>query len=253
MTFAARLSAVALGIALSATSAGAETALAAVAANYAGAAEALAEQFRAETGHEVQITTGATGKLYAQIREGAPFDLMLSADAKTPAQLETDGAAIPGSRFTYAVGKLALWAPGGGLPEADPAAALDAPGVLFVAIANPDLAPYGLAAQQALEALGKWDNLQGKIVKGENIGQTFSMAESGAAQLGFVALSALVAPDKPARGAHWVVPQDLYQPIRQDAVLLTHGAGNPAAEGFLEFLKSDAAKSVATEFGYGTD
>jgi molybdate transport system substrate-binding protein len=238
---------------LAATSAHADEALVAVAANFAGAVEAIGGAFAKDTGHTIQVTTGATGKLYAQIGEGAPFAVLLSADAKTPAKLEEEGKAVAGTRFTYAVGKLSLWSADPGRVGADPKAALIASDTLHVAIANPDLAPYGVAAREALTALGLWETIQPKIVMGENIGQTFSMVDSGAAQMGFVATSAVQAPGKEPKGSRYDVPQELFKPIRQDAVLLKAGEGNAAAIAFLDYLKGDKAKGIIASFGYGTE
>jgi molybdate transport system substrate-binding protein len=245
----------ALGLAalLAAAPANADEALVAVAANFAGAVEAIGGEFAKDTGHTIQTTTGATGKLYAQIGEGAPFAILLSADSKTPAKLEEEGKAVADTRFTYAVGKLSLWSADPGRIGADPKAALTAAETLHIAIANPDLAPYGVAAREALTALGLWDTIQPKIVMGENIGQTFSMVDSGAAQMGFVATSAVQAPSKESEGSRYDVPQDLFKPIRQDAVLLKAGEGNAAATAFLDYLKGDKAKSIIASFGYGTE
>jgi molybdate transport system substrate-binding protein len=229
----------------------AQEALAAVAANFAEAAQALAPLFQEATGYSLVLTTGSTGKLYAQVGAGAPFDLMLSADAATPARLVAEAKAVEGSGFTYAVGRLTLWSPDADRIGADGRAALQQPDLRFVAIANPDLAPYGLAAREALHSLGLWEALQPKIVMGQNVGQTNSLVASGAAELGFVALSAVLSPRNEARGSRWDVPQALYQPIRQDAVLLNHGADNPAALAFLDYLRSPAAGQVIEAFGYG--
>jgi molybdate transport system substrate-binding protein len=231
----------------------ADEALVAVAANFAGTVEAVRGEFTKDTGHTIEITTGATGKLYAQISEGAPFAILLSADAKTPAKLEQEGKAVPGSRFTYAVGKLSLWSGDAGRIGDDPKAALTAAETLHVAIANPDLAPYGIAAREALTAMGLWDTIQPKIVMGENIGQTFSMVESGAAQMGFIATSAIAAPGGAPKGSRYDVPQSMFTPIKQDAILLKAGEGNKAAIAFLDYLKSDKAKAIVASFGYGTE
>lgn len=228
----------------------AETALVAVAANFAEAAEALMPLFRQASGHDLHLTTGSTGKLYAQIGEGAPFDVMLSADAATPARLLAEGNAVDCTSYTYAIGKLTLWSSDAGRIGKDGREALADPALRFVALANPDLAPYGVAAREALQALGLWDVLEPKIVMGQNIGQTHSMVATGAAELGFVALSAAVSPRTSKEGSRWDVPQDLYTPIRQDAVLLNHGAGNAAARAFLEFLRTPAAAAVIEGYGY---
>ena len=227
-------------------------ALIAVAANYAGAAEAVAEAFARDTGHEVQITTGSTGKLYAQIAQGAPFAALLSADAKTPERIEAEGLGVAGSRFTYAIGRLTLWSGDEGRIGDDPVAALLAPDTLYIAIANPDLAPYGVAAREVLQAMGIWEAVAPKLVMGQNIGQTFSMVDAGAAQLGFVATSAVEGPGIARRGSRHDIPQALFSPIAQDAILLNPGRDNPAARAFLEYLKGDTARAIARSFGYKT-
>lgn len=225
------------------TPAQAESALAAVAANFAGVAEILATRFNADTGHEVALTTGSTGKLYAQIGQGAPFDLLLSADADIPARLQAEGH---GTAFTYAYGTLTLWAPKG--QATDPKELLLDAATLNIAIANPDLAPYGAAAKTALEGMGIYDQLTPKIVMGQNIGQTFALVDTGAASAGFVAKSAIPAN---SAGYVWDVSPDLYPAIRQDAILLQHGADNAAAAGFLDYLQSDAARAIIADYGYG--
>lgn len=230
----------------------ADTALVAVAANFAETADALLPAFRDATGHDLEITTGSTGKLYAQIVAGAPFDVLLSADAATPARLLDEGRAVAGSGFTYAVGRLTLWSADPARIGGDGRAALADPGLRFVAIANPDLAPYGIAAREALQSLGLWEALQPKIVMGQNIGQTHAMVATGAAEIGFVALSAVLSPRAGTEGSHWNVPQAMYAPIRQDAVLLAPGADNAAARAFLEFLRGPEAAAVIDRFGYGT-
>lgn len=230
--------------------AAADTALVAVAANFAEAAEALVAPFQEASGHDLSLTTGSTGKLYAQIAAGAPFDVMLSADAGTPAQLLDGGNAVAGTAFTYATGQLTLWSSDFARIGDDARAALADPALRFVAIANPDLAPYGVAARETLQSLGLWDRLQTKIVMGQNVGQTHAMVATGAAEVGFVALSAVRSPRARIEGSRWDVPQDLYAPIRQDAVLLRHGADNAAATAFLDFLRSDEAAAVIDAFGY---
>lgn len=231
----------------------AEDALIAVAANYAGAVSAVADAFAKDTGHSVQITTGATGKLFAQIAEGAPFAVMLSADAKTPARIEAEGLGVAGTRFTYAVGKLTLWSHDAGRIGADPKAALVAEDTLYIAIANPDLAPYGIAAREALQAMGLWEALQPKIVMGQNVGQTFSLVDSGAAQVGFVATSGVQIPGAAPKGSRHDIPQEMFAPIRQDAILLNPGKDNLAARAFLDYLKGDTAKAIAQSYGYGVE
>jgi molybdate transport system substrate-binding protein len=227
-------------------------ALVAVAANFAGAAEAIGKAFTEQTGHTVAFTTGSTGKLYAQISEGAPFEVLLSADAKTPEKIANEGNGVAGSRFTYAIGRLAIWSADRGRIGSDPKAALGDPETIHVAIANPELAPYGVAARQALEFMGIWDGIQPKIVMGENIGQAFAMTQSGAAQIGFVALSAVKNPERPGDGSLFEVPQDWFEPIRQDAILLENGKDSEAAKAFLEFLKGPKAREISAGFGYGS-
>jgi len=242
----------ALLLVLAAPAARAETALAAISANFKETAEALLPLFREATGHDVTLTTGSTGKLYAQVVAGAPFDVMLSADAATPAALIAAGHAEAGTAFTYATGRLALWSADPGRIGADGRAALADPGLRFLAIANPELAPYGAAAREALVSMGLWAALEPRIVMGQNIGQTHSMVASGAAEIGLVALSAVKSPRAAIAGSHWEVPQRHHAPIRQDAVLLSHGQGSAAARAFLDFLRGREAAEVIARFGYGT-
>lgn len=229
----------------------AEEAMLAVAANFAEPMQRLEAMFEERSGHALTLVLGSTGKLYAQITNGAPFDVLLAADQERPVRLVEADHAVAESRFTYAVGRLALW-------SADPGMIADGGGnpVLrsgdfdHVAIANPKLSPYGQAAKQTLERLGLWDDLSPKVVQGENIGQTFQMVATGNAELGFVALSYVVSERNAMPGSRWDVPAGLHEPIRQDAVLLARGAENPAAAGFLEFLRSPEAQTVVERFGY---
>ena len=213
----------------------------------------LVPMFEQQSGHRLTVTTGSTGNLYAQITAGAPFQILLSADAGTPQRLEGEGGAVAGTRFTYAIGRLALWSSDGDRIGEDGRAALAAADLRHIAIANPDLAPYGLAAREALQNLGLWDSLQDKIVMGENIGQAHSLVATGNAQLGLVALSAVLSPRAATRGSHWIVPQELYTPIRQDAILLAAGADSEAARAFLDFLKSPEARQVIERYGYAIE
>jgi molybdate transport system substrate-binding protein len=222
----------------------------AVAANFAEPIKAIASVLQKTTGHTLKISVGATGGLYAQIRNGAPFDAMLAADTKTPAQLEADGLAQPGSRFTYATGKLVLW-------SAD-AAKVDAQGAVLkggafrkLAIANPKTAPYGAAAVQTMEELGLADALRRKLVQGESIGQTYNFAFTGNAEIAFVAMSQVLEAGKLKGGSMWVVPQNLYAPIEQGAVLLKRGANNEAAVALMKLLKSPNVKDLIRSYGYG--
>lgn len=227
--------------------------LIAVAANFAEVIDELKPLFEKASGHKLQSTTGSTGKLYAQIKEGAPFHALLSADASTPKRMEKEQLAVGGSRFTYAIGQLTLWSVDEGRIASDGQIALKASDVRHIAIANPDLAPYGVAARETLQSLGLWDTLRSKIVMGQNIGQTHSMVATGNAQLGFIALSAVLSPREKSKGSRWDVPQNLFTPIRQDAVLLTVGAKNEAAIAFMKFLKTPDARLVIERYGYGIE
>lgn len=226
-----------------------EEAVIGVAANFAEVVERLEKDFERRSGHALTVVVGSTGKLYAQIAHGAPLDAFLAADQARPQRLESEGLAVAGSRFTYAVGRLTLWSRTPG--AVDGAATLRDGSFRLLALANPALAPYGEAARQTLENLGLWDDLEDRIVLGETVGQAYALVASGNAELGFVALSYVRSPRNRTPGSRWDVPSDLYEPIRQDAVLLTRAAANPAARGFLDFLRSDAAKAVIESYGYG--
>ena len=233
--------------------AAAEEAVVAVAANFSEVAELLAKDFEQASGHKLTFVAGSTGKLYAQITNGAPFDAFLSADQETPARLEKEGQAVAGSRFTYATGRLTLWSPEPGRVASDGAATLKEGKFRLLAIANPELAPYGAAAKQALEKLGLWERFKDRIVMGETIGQAHAMVASGNAELGFVALSHVLSPRTETKGSRWDVPAHLYAPLQQDAVLLARAAGNPAARGFLDFLRSAKARKVMETYGYAVE
>ncbi len=220
----------------------------AVAANFTRPAEELGAAFTARTGDRVVFSFGATGGLYAQISQGAPFEVLLAADAVRPALAVSEGLGVPGSVFTYAVGRLALYGPQADL--GDGAAVLRAGAFRYLAIAQPKSAPYGAAALETLAALGLIEALTPKLVTGESISQTLQFVDSGNAELGFVALSQVI--DKPATQV-WRVPGALYQPIAQDAVLLETGADNPVAQAFLDFLKSAEGKAIIARYGYETD
>ncbi len=221
---------------------------AAVAANFIKPMKEVVARFEEKTGHKVTLSFGSTGKLYAQIRNGAPFDLFLSADSTTPAKLEQEGLGVAGSRFTYATGRLALWSPKEGYVDQG-GEVLKKGDFRHVAIANPKTAPYGVAARQVLEGMGLWAGIGPRIVQGENIAQTHQFVASGNAELGFIALSqAKDAAD--AGGSLWVVPQALYSPIEQDAILLQHGKDNSAARKLLAYLKGDEARAVIKAYGY---
>ena len=221
----------------------------AVAANFAEPMKAIAAVLHKTTGHSIDITLGSTGKLYAQIRNGAPFDVLLAADIQTPEKLEKEGLAQVGSRFTYATGKLVLWSAN--------ATRVDGKGEVLqqanlgkVAYANPKVAPYGVAAVQVMDKLGLVASLAPKLVQGESIGQTYTFAATGNADVGFVALSQVLEGGKLKSGSLWAIPQVLYDPIRQDAVVLKHGAGNEAAQALMQLLKSPNIKDLIRSYGY---
>jgi len=218
----------------------------AVAANFAPALRALAEAFEARHDGRIAIVVGSTGKLYAQAHHGAPFDVLFAADERRPVLLEQEGRARRGSRFTYAIGRLALWSPDTGRIDAA-GRVLSEGRFRHLAIANPKLAPYGRAAQQVLEARGLWQTLRPRLVRGENVGQAWQFVHSGNAELGFVALSQLRQPGRPVSGSHWVVPQALYTPIVQQAVRLTD---NPLAVDFLRFVQGGEGRAMIESFGY---
>ena len=238
-----------LGLLLAALPARAGETLVAVAANFTAAANEIAAAFAAETGHTVKYSFGATGQLYAQISQGAPFEAFLAADAERPALAVEKGFAVSGSRFTYALGKLVLWSADPGLVDND-GAVLRSGTVRRVAIANPVTAPYGAAAVAALKALGVYQTLVPTLVQGSNIAQTYQFVATGNAQLGFVALSRVQVALDP-RGSRWIVPDQLYPPIRQDAVLLKRGADNDAARAYVEFLRGTTARAIIERYGYG--
>ncbi len=238
----------------------------AVASNFAHTLDQLQPQFEQAFPHRLKISLGSTGKFYAQIRNGAPFDAFLAADAKRPQLLEQEGVALRGSRFTYAVGQIALWSPGQNRP---------APSLLteqnfhYLAIANPKTAPYGEAAQAVLKRLKLWDTLRPKMARGENIAQTFHFIASGNAELGFVALSQIqflqfsktpslqqALPSSQTKSPFpsdvWVVPPEWYPPILQQAVILSSSPHPEVVQTFFDFLKSDIAKSILHDYGYRT-
>ncbi len=234
---------------LASASALADVVQVAVAANFSGPMKLIAAEFEKETGHQASLSFGATGKFYAQITNGAPFDVLLAADQATPARLEKESVAVNGSRFTYATGQLVLW-------SAQPGA-VDSRGDILkkgnfkhLAIAAPKLAPYGAAAMETMTNLGLLESLAPKLVQGESIGQTFSFIASGNAELGFVALSQVVEGGKIKTGSGWIVPGHLHSPIRQDAVLLARARDKQAAKQLMAFLKTEKARAVIRSFGY---
>lgn len=225
----------------------ADEVLVAVAANFAAPMQRIAADFARDTGHKALPSFGSTGKFHAQIRNGAPFEVLLAADDETPSRLQEEGLAVAGSRFTYAVGRLVLWSPKAGqVPEE----ALRKGAFRHLAIANPKLAPYGVAAVETLKSLKLLDETQPKFVLAENIGQAWQFVASGNAELGFVALSQTMKDGKIGEGSGWLVPAHLHQPIRQDAVLLAKGRGRPAAEALMTYLRGDKARAIIRSFGY---
>jgi molybdate transport system substrate-binding protein len=218
----------------------------AVAANFTAPANEIAAAFEKATGDKASLSFGASGPFLAQISNGAPFEVFLSADAERPAKAEQAGLAVAGTRFTYAVGKLVLWSKTPGLVDAK-GDVLARGSFAKLAIADPTAAPYGAAAVQTLKKLGVYDRLQPKIVQGVSIAQTLQFVDTGAAELGFVALSQVA--DKPG-GSRWLVPEADHEPIVQQAVLLKVGADNPAARKFMVFLKGPKARAIIAKYGY---
>ncbi|MFG0421420.1 molybdate ABC transporter substrate-binding protein [Pseudomonas sp. zjy_8] len=221
----------------------------AVAANFTAPMQAIAPGFEKATGHKLVAAFGATGQFYAQIRNGAPFEVFLAADDSTPGKLESEGLTVEGSRFTYAIGGLVLWSAAADYLDGS-AAALKAGQFKHLSIANPKAAPYGLAATQVLDKLGLSEALRDKLVEGQNITQAHQFVSSGNAELGFVALSQVYKDGKISSGSAWIVPGDMYEPIKQDAVILKPGANNPAASALVDYLKGPEAARIIEFFGY---
>lgn len=221
----------------------------AVAANFTAPMQKIAAAFEADTGHKVALSFGSTGKFYAQITHGAPFEVLLSADDTTPARLVAEGHAVADTRFAYAIGALVLWSAQPGVVDAH-GAVLKTGDFKHIALANPKVAPYGAAALQVMDKLGVTSRLQPRFVQGENIAQAFQFVSSGNAPLGFVALSQVMVDGRIDRGSAWRVPAHLHAPIRQDAVLLKAGQGNPAAAALLQYLRGDNARAVIQAYGY---
>ena len=230
----------------------AEQLMVAVAANFAAPMKQIAVLFERASGHRLALSVGATGALYAQIKNGAPFDVLLAADEQTPARLQREGNGVAASRFTYAVGKLVLWSAQKDFVDGA-GEVLPRGGFKHLALAAPALSPYGAAAEQAMRRLGLFELLRPTFVLGQGIGQTYSFIATGNAELGFVALSQVCENGVIRRGSGWVVPAQLYQPLRQDAVLLAHGRDKPAAKALLAFLKTQASKAVLNSFCYESD
>lgn len=219
----------------------------AVATNFATVMNTLVERFEEKSGHTVLVSSGSTGGHYAQIKNGAPFDAFFAADTDRPRLLEAEGVAVRGSRFLYAVGRVVLWSARAGYVDAD-GKVLETGDFRHLAIANPELAPYGAAAREVLAARGLWDRLQSRMVMGQDIGQAYSFVQTGNAELGFVAWSQLKQPNGAIAGSYWLVPESMHRPIEQEAVLLRDV---PAARALVEFIKSAEAREIIRGYGYG--
>jgi molybdate transport system substrate-binding protein len=221
----------------------------AVAANFTAPMQKIAAAFERDTGHRAVLAFGSTGRFHAQVKNGAPFQVLLAADDETPARLEREGLAVPGSRFTYAVGRLVLWSamPGGVDARGE---VLRQPGDGKIAMADPRLAPYGAAAAEAMDRLGLAASLRPRLVQGESVGQAFQFVSTGNAPMGFVALSQVMVDGRIGKGSAWVVPAHLHTPIRQDAVLLKADGGNGAAMALVAYLRADTARAIIRAHGY---
>lgn len=233
---------------LAATAARADQVLVAVAANFTAPFHKLAAEFEKDHGHQLVASFGSTGKFYAQIRNGAPFEVLLAADDETPAKLVKEGAAVPGSRFSYATGRLVLWSPKPGVVDAA-GEVLKGSAVQKLAIADPRLAPYGVASVEVMKQLGVYDRLAPQLVTGETLAQVFQFVSSGNSPMGFLALSQVL-KDGQIEGSSWVVPAALHTPIRQDAVLLNPGQGKPGPAALLKYLQGAKAQALIQSFGY---
>lgn len=223
----------------------------AVAANFTAPIKKIAPQFEQATGHKLLPSFGSTGKLYAQIRNGAPFDIFLAADVNAPNKLEQEGIALPATTFTYATGKLVLWSAKTDFVDSK-GKVLAHGNFSHLALVNPKLAPYGLAAMQTIRASGLDGKVNSKIVYGENLMQAYQYIASGNAELGFIALSQIYRDGHFSDGSAWLVPASLYTPIRQNATLLMRGQGSAAARAFMKYLKGEPAKAIIRSFGYDT-
>jgi molybdate transport system substrate-binding protein len=239
----------ALGAAMALNSACADEVQVAVAANFTAPIQAIAKAFEADTGHKLVAAYGSTGQFYTQIKNGAPFEVFLAADDSTPAKLESEQETVPGSRFTYATGTLALWSAKPGYVDAE-GAVLKGNSYQHLSIANPKAAPYGLAATQVLAKMNLTQVTQPKLVEGQNITQAFQFISTGNAELGFVALSQIFKDGKVEQGSAWIVPAALHDPIKQDAVILNKGRDSDAAKALMHYLKGPAAAAIIKSYGY---
>lgn len=221
----------------------------AVASNFTAPMQKIAAEFARDTPHKAELSFGATGKFYAQINHGAPFGILLAADDTTPAKIANEGKGDAASRFTYAIGKLVLWSAKDNYVDAQ-GEALKKNDWQHIAIANPKLAPYGVAAMQTMEKLGLTSAVTPKVVWGENIGQTYQFAATGNAELGFVALSQVMENGQIKSGSAWIVPAAMHAPIRQDAIVLNSAKDNAAAQALMQYLKGDKARAIMASYGY---
>ncbi len=235
-------------LAVAPTIGGAEEVHVAVASNFLSPLKEIAERYRQDTGNSLILISASTGKLYAQIRHGAPFDVLLAADAKRPTLLEQEKLGVAGTRFTYATGAIVLWSSDPQKITGEESLTQMNQGKL--AIANPKTAPYGKAAQETLERLGLWEKLQPSLVRGENIAQTLQFVATGNAALGFIAKSQLEDPQLKLNGSHWEVPFDFYNPVSQQAILLKQGFSNASAKQFLKYLHGAVSKKIILSYGY---
>lgn len=220
----------------------------AVASNFAGVMKEIAPYYEAKTGDTLRVSYGSTGKLYAQIKHGAPFDVFFAADQARPARLESEGEIVAGSRFTYAIGRLVLWSPKADYVQG--AKTLMELNFAHLALASPKLAPYGAAAKQAMQHLGVYDRLRARFVQGENIGQTFQFVHSDNVALGFVALSQVMKAGEVESGSAWLVPRELYQAIQQDAVILKKAKNKAHVTAFMAWMQSAEALEMIAAYGY---
>ena len=239
---------VTFALALLPAAAHAEDVSVAVAANFTAPMQKLGAMFEKQTGNKVVISSGATGKFYAQISNGAPFDVLLAADDTTPEKLAKEGKAVKGTRYTYAIGQLVLWSAKDNYVDSE-GKVLNTP-FDHLSIANPKLAPYGAAAMETLDKLKLTDTLKSRFVTGENIGQTYQFVATGNAALGFVALSQVMVDGKVSKGSYWIVPAKYHEPIRQDVILLNKAENNAAAKELLKYLQSKEARDVIQSYGY---
>jgi molybdate transport system substrate-binding protein len=221
----------------------------AVASNFTAPMQKIAAAFEQDTGHKAVLAFGSTGKFYAQIKNGAPFQILLSADAETPARLEREGLGVSGTRFTYAIGRLVLWSRQSGMVD-DTAEVLRGGRFERIALADPKLAPFGAAAVEVLNRLGLMSSVAPKFVQGENIAQTYQFVATGNASLGFVASSQVLADGKLTQGSAWLVPASLHAPIRQDAIVLSTGKDKAAVLALMAYLRNDKSRAIIRAFGY---